>query len=126
MDLAAVIVVPGALDEAMLLEAIDQADGAVMTDEQLFGNLADGRAVIAFPRANGQQHLMLLGFEAFFAGGGFAELEEAADQETKARERAVIVAIQIGLRHINIVSRYYLVVEFHIGGFFLWIRSLSS
>jgi len=126
MDLAAVVVVPGALDEAMLLEAIDQADGAVMPDEKLFRNLADSGAVIAFPRADDQQHLVLLGFEVFFASGGFAELEEAADQETKARERAVVVAIQIGLRHINIVSRYYVVVEFHTGGFFLWIRSLSS
>jgi hypothetical protein len=99
MHLAAVAVVPDALYEAMLLEAIGQADGAVMTDEELFGKLADGRAVIAFPGADGQQHLMLLGFKAFFAGGGLAELEEAADQETKARERAVVVAIQIGLGH---------------------------
>jgi hypothetical protein len=82
-NLAAIGVVADALDEAVLRQAIDEADGAVMADEQMLGQLSDGRAVPVRKSSDGEQDLVLLRLEALGPGRLFAEVEEAADLVTE-------------------------------------------
>lgn len=49
-----------ALHQANLGEAIDQADRALVLDEQPFGKEANRRIDVGWPTGNGQQELMLL------------------------------------------------------------------
>jgi len=71
---AAVRVGAGARDEAALFQAVEQAHGAVMADQQVFGQGADGGTGALVERADGEQHLMLLRLQSLGAGRLLAEM----------------------------------------------------
>jgi len=71
--------------------AIDELDGTVVLDGQPGGDVAHRRRLVGSRQAfEGEQELVLLGFDAGRVGGAFREVEEAAQLEAEASQRAVI------------------------------------
>jgi hypothetical protein len=61
---AAVVGVRDALDQAGVLGAIHEGDGAVVTEQQVAGGLADRRPALVVMAADGQEQLVLGGRDA--------------------------------------------------------------
>jgi len=59
-----VVLGPGANDEPYRFGPVDKADRAVVTKEQIIGNLADGWILWTAVPSNGEQKLMLRGRQA--------------------------------------------------------------
>ena len=79
------IAITGALAryQAAFFQAVDQTDGAVMADEKMLGEAANGGLAVFVKGFDGQHHLVLLRFQSFDAGGLFAEMQELANLITK-------------------------------------------
>lgn len=69
----------GAADITVCFETVDQTHGAVMAEKQALGQAADAGFVRMGKAANGEEHLVLLGFESGGFGGLIASAEELAD-----------------------------------------------
>ena len=78
-DAAAVVGGGGALDELPGLQAVDEADGAVVGDAEALGEFADGDPVAAGVALDGEEGEVLLHLQAVLLGGLFAEGEEFAE-----------------------------------------------
>lgn len=78
-----------------------------MLELEAFGENADGGTTSRGQSFDGEERLVLLGFEAGCAGGHFAEIEEAADFVAKVGQRPVV---HFGLEpyghFVNIISYY--------------------
>ena len=94
-------------DQSLLVEAINQADGAVMTDVEAIGEGADGWRSASRQPLQGQQQLVLLRVQPVGTSGAFAERQEPADLVTELGERLVI-RIARAAHLLNIVTRYKL------------------
>jgi len=86
----------GTGDEAAFFETVEQAHGAVMPDQQVLGKRADRGTGAPVERADGQQHLMLLGLQSLGAGRLLAEMKKAANLVAEVSQRAEIGRAQIG------------------------------
>jgi hypothetical protein len=105
-DLAAIVCAADPFDQAAGGEAVDQPDGAVVANQKVIGELADGGAFGLIEPLNGEEDLVLLRLEAFGAGGLLAEMDETADEKAEPAEGPVI-----GPGHIYIVPRYFMRTE---------------
>ena len=76
LNLAAVAAVALTFDKAALLQTIKQFPSAVMLDRQTFRKRTDRGGFTFFEAADGEQHLVLLRFEAFRESGRVAFAEK--------------------------------------------------
>jgi hypothetical protein len=76
--------------QAAFFEAIDETHGAVMADEKVLGQAANGGLARFVKGFDGQHHLMLLRFQSFDAGGLFAEVQKLSNLIAKVGQRPVI------------------------------------
>lgn len=90
MDLAAVLFVARTPHEAMLFQAVNEFNGAVVLDGQLFGKLADGGQFSVFEAANGEKHLVLLRLQALCVRGCVALAQEQTDSVAQFGQGAVL------------------------------------
>jgi hypothetical protein len=89
--LAPVFAAWGAFDVGVGFHAIDEFNGAVVTERKAIGESADGGLLPSWKAANGEEEEILLGFEARVAGGGVAFLEEATDKAAELGQGVVFV-----------------------------------
>lgn len=99
---SAIITAADSLDQAALLQTIDQPHGAMVPYKEVSGQGADRGSVRARQCADRQQHLVLLRLEARLPCGLLAEVEELADAITKLAQRGVIFGAQV--IHMAIIS----------------------
>ena len=83
---AAVGGVRGAAQEALVLGAVRELDDAVVAKAEALGGVGNGGRGAVGGTGDLEQELMLLGMEADGGGGGFAEVEEAAELEAEVGE----------------------------------------
>ncbi len=76
--------------QAAFFQAVDQTYGAVMADEKVFGQVANGGLAGFVERFDGQHHLVLLRFQSLDAGGLFAEMQELPNLIAKVGQFPVI------------------------------------
>lgn len=88
--LAAVNVGGSPFDKAAAFGTVHEFDGAVVADQQPFGYLGDGDALLRAPRLEGEDELVLLGVESCGPGSGLAEVQEAPDGEPEFMEQFII------------------------------------
>src|SRR5262249_14713087 len=79
VDPAAVVLAAFARDEAKRLQAVHEADGAVVPDTEALGQLADARPVAGGRALDREQRLVLARSQADGLGRGLARGEELAD-----------------------------------------------
>ena len=94
-----------AADVTVRLQAIDQADGAVMPEEEAFREAADTGVVVVGKFANRKKHLVLLRFEASGLGGIIAAPEKPADTIAQFGECSVLGVVDFSF-HFLIISHY--------------------
>src|SRR3954454_7613986 len=75
-DDAVVLGILGALEQLGGHGAVDESDGAVMAQEQVVGDVSDGRSGRVVMTSDGQQELMLGGSEAGGVGVALAPAQE--------------------------------------------------
>ena len=88
-DLAAIPGVPSPSDQAAVDQAVDELDGAVVTELEPLGDLADGRDPARREPLHGEEQLVLLGLEPGRPRRLLAEVQEAADLVPELGERTV-------------------------------------
>jgi len=76
MNLAAVALIPEPFDVAMLFQTVDEFDGAVVLDGQLFRELANGGQFTVLEASDGEKHLILLRFQSLRVRGRVAFAQE--------------------------------------------------
>jgi hypothetical protein len=84
------------LNQTAPLQAIDQADYALMPQQEAFCENADRRRRTGRHTFDCKQSLMLLGLNSGFACCGLTEMKEAADLEPKIRQLPII-----RMRHVR-------------------------
>ncbi len=98
------------LDESALLQAIDQAHGAVMPDLETLGERAHGRRRTWWETSDHQQELMLLGFEILGASNLLAEVQKATNLIAKLCQRSIVfdqhLVVRCCVPHKYIAFRY--------------------
>jgi len=77
-------------DESARLHAVDQFDGAVMPELHALGNLTDRGCAGTGKSTDGQQQLVLLGFETDLASCGLRYPQVFPYLESKIRPRGVV------------------------------------
>src|ERR1700742_1696864 len=93
-NLALVEVARAAADHPPLFHAVDQFDSGVVADLKPVGEIPNRRSVgVAGKASYGKQKLMLLRFEARFARGLFAEMQEQANLISKLGERLIVLLV---------------------------------
>jgi hypothetical protein len=75
-DLPPVLGIAYALHATPFRQAVDESNRAVVLDEQVVRQHADGGPGGFLDAQDGQHELVLLGLEAFFAGGSLAEVKK--------------------------------------------------
>jgi hypothetical protein len=101
--LAPVFAAWGAFDVGVGFHAIDEFNGAVVTERKAVGESADGGLLPSWKAANSEQEEILLGLETHVAGGGVAFLEEATDKIAELGQGPVFVGSDL-LAHEYILS----------------------
>lgn len=89
-DGAQVVRVRSARDEPGSLGAIDQPDGAVVAQQEMVGDVADGRAARVGVTADGEQQLVLRGRQPGRMGLPFAPAQKPAQARAKVEEPGVL------------------------------------
>jgi hypothetical protein len=84
-DLPAIFSAANPLDQSSAGQAIHQADGAVMLNQEMARQVPHGWASGLIQSPDRQQHLMLLRLEAFVLGRRLAEMQKPADMVPKSR-----------------------------------------
>ncbi len=74
----------------MFFQPVNQAYGAMVADEELLRQMADGWAGVVVHRLDGQKHLILLRFQTFGPGSLFAEVEEFPNLITEVRQGPIV------------------------------------
>jgi hypothetical protein len=109
-DLSSVRGMAPPLDETALLQAIDQAHGAVMPNLEALGECAHGRGHARWETGNHQQELMLLGLEIRGASNLLAEMKEPTNLVAKLGQRSVVfdrhIVVRYCVPHKYIALRY--------------------
>jgi hypothetical protein len=90
-DAAVIVAVALATDEPGALSAVDEADGAVVPEQELLGDVADGRPAAIRVAADDQEELMLSGRQPDDLGLLFAPAQEAAEPRAELQQTAVLV-----------------------------------
>ena len=99
-----ITVVDLALDEPQALRSVDQLDSTVMADQQVLGDITDGRSARVAP--DGEEQLMLWSGEADCLSLLFAPSQERAETVAEV-EQAPEVLVGESRFPIHIVTRYY-------------------
>lgn len=99
-----VVAVGSASHEPRRLGTIDQADCAVMSDQERFGYLADGGAGPMFRAANREQQLMLHGAEPGRDSLFFTPAEEPSQPDPELEEPFEVFVANM-CSHKRIVAR---------------------
>jgi hypothetical protein len=85
-DAAGILLVAGALQQALLLRSVCQLDYAVVSQAKALGRVGNGGDCIGRRSGNLQQQLMLLRLKSGIVGGLLAELHESAKAIAKFGE----------------------------------------
>jgi len=80
--------------EPSLFGSIDELDRAVVAQEEMVGDVADGGRRLVFVAADGEEQLVLLPGETGGAGLLVAPVQEAAQRRAEAEELAVLIVAQ--------------------------------
>jgi hypothetical protein len=106
LDLPAVFSAANPFHQPSASEAIHQADGTVVLDQEMASQVPDGWTAVLLPGADRQQHLMLLRLETFVFGRCLAEVQKAADLAPEGRQGVIVREWQIvlGYRHGSLAS----------------------
>src|SRR5262245_46403436 len=83
---ALIVRVSVAPDKSHRLDPVDQPDGAVVTDEQISGEIGDRRPERIGMAPYGDQQLMLRSRQARFGGGLFTPIEEAPQRDAEPQQ----------------------------------------
>src|ERR1022692_3561233 len=98
----------------MLHQPVDQADGAVVLEEQMCRQRPNRRRVRFIPGHNGQDHLMLLRVQAFSPGCSLAEMQETADLVAELPQSPIVgngqVLLVASAGHIASVPVYRITI----------------
>jgi hypothetical protein len=97
-DDAVVLGVLGALEQPGRDGPVDEADGAVMPEEQVVGDVSDGRSGRVVMTSDREQELMLGGGEASRVGVLLAPAQEAPQIRAQLQQTAVVLVGRAG-RH---------------------------
>jgi ABC-type branched-subunit amino acid transport system ATPase component len=84
--------------EALLHQPVDEADRAVVLDEELLGEVADRHRPLVRPAPHDQHRLILLSAEAEVRGGALAEAQERAQGATPRRQLRVVLGGEVVAR----------------------------
>ena len=104
-DAAVIVTVVVAADEPRVLGPVHEADGAVVPEQELLGDIPDGRLGRIRMPPDDQEELMLGGRQPDDLGLLFAPAQEAAQTRAELQEAAVLV-VSDSCCHIYIVARY--------------------
>lgn len=89
-DVAVVVFVLVAPDEAARLGPVNQFDGAVVAHLEPLSDVTDPEALVIAARLDREEELVLLRFESSLAGGVLAEAEEAPDGISEIMQSVVV------------------------------------
>ena len=78
-----------ARDQPLPHQSVDKSYGAVVTDEEAIGDVADGGLLLAAP-AQREQRLVLLAGESLLLRRALAEVQEAAQRVAEAGDALVV------------------------------------
>lgn len=92
---APVVVVAPSLHQLGRLGAVNQLDGAVMTQQQIAGEIPDGRALRSWVALDRQQQLVLGRCQADLARLGLAPVQEPAQAGPECQQVLVVVLGQL-------------------------------
>ena len=95
-----------ALDQAALFQAVEQAHGAMVADQEVRCQTANRWSVSVSEGLDRQQHLVLVRLQSLRAGSLFTEAQEFPDLVAELAEGLIVAGREIF--QINIVTRYYL------------------
>jgi chloride channel protein, CIC family len=79
---------------------VDELDGAVVPEQQCFGNVTDGRSAPPLLTPDREQELMLCRCEANRHGLFFAPVQEAAEASAERKEALVVGVTKISSHHL--------------------------
>ena len=88
---AEVVVILAARDQPSLLGAIDQPDRTVVTEDEVAGDIPDGRSARVVMTADGEQQLVLGGGEACGLGVLLAPAQEPPQTGTQFQQPPVVL-----------------------------------
>jgi hypothetical protein len=88
-DLASIVARPPAHEEPLLGETIDQADRAVVLDDQLARQIVDRHRIGSVPQR--EERMVVLPRHARFLRRGLAEVQETAEGVPEGRKPRVAV-----------------------------------
>jgi len=100
LHLPSILRVSGSFDEAAAGKTVDQADCAVMANQKVGSQFADGWALGPGERPNREQHLMLLRFEPFLPGGVLAKMQKPPDLIAEISKGSIVVVGQFAVTHL--------------------------
>lgn len=103
-DAAVIVAVALTADEPGVLGPVHEADGAVVAEQELLGDIPDGRPERIGMAPDDQEELMLGGRQPDDLGLLFAPAREAAQTRAELQEAAVLVVSDLRC-HIYIVAR---------------------
>jgi hypothetical protein len=98
------IVGANAPDQLALFQSVEQTYCAVMADQEVSCQAANRRSVKISKGLNGEQHLVLVRFQALGASSLFTEVQEFPNLKADIAEGLIVTGRKV--LHINIVSRY--------------------
>jgi hypothetical protein len=90
-DDAVVLGVLGALEQPGGHGAVDEADGAVVSEQQVVGDVSDGRSGRVVMTSDGEQELMLGGRESGGVGVLLAPAQKAPQIRAQLQQTAVVL-----------------------------------
>ena len=103
-DLPLVTATAVATDIAMRFQAIDQADGAMVSQKQAIRQLPNSGYGAVRKAANGKEHLVLLGLESFGFSGTIAAPKKLANATAEFCQRGIF-GIANASSHRSSISR---------------------
>ncbi|HEY5431632.1 MAG TPA: hypothetical protein VIK04_21140 [Solirubrobacteraceae bacterium] len=92
-------------DKAGRLSAVNQADGAVVAQDKVVGDLANRRSEGIAVASHGEEQLVLRGGQAARSGLLLAPMQEAPETRTKLQEPLVVVVGKL-VSPTHIAKRY--------------------
>lgn len=112
-NLSRIAGVDGARHQAERLQAVHQADRAVMLQQQTPRKVANGRRILRAGRPDDQQGLMLLRLDAALVRGRFAEGQKAPELKPEFLDLPVLQRIEVLLRLMHRIYRNTIYTDPH-------------
>lgn len=100
-----ILVLPATVHQPSRFRPVDQAHDAVMLEQQVVGDLTDGRTRRAAVTSNGQHQLVLRRGQTGFLGGLGTPALESSQPGPQRQQPGVVGLSQVLSRHDKIVLR---------------------